>query len=147
LACEKRKSGREDAKSAHDIMNRTIRIELGADALVVPVQTPTTARIEYVLGDKGDIANVTFYLEGVSRDDITYIHFHNGKPGEDGPIIWTMPLTTWDLTYDGHQVVWAQWTLTRSDIENLRTGLVYCDIHTKQHPQGELRCQLRPPPE
>jgi hypothetical protein len=85
-------------------------------------------------------------------------HFHCGRPGENGPIVFGMN-NPGRLTFDGRRITGR---LTNADytgedcteiigrpVNNLvslafamRDGLIYANVHTDVFPQGEIRGQM-----
>ena len=65
-------------------------------------------------------------------------HIHDGAPGVNGPVVvplnkkndheWTVPVGT---------------KLTAAQIESLKAGTLYVNVHTDAHKGGEIRGQLK----
>jgi hypothetical protein len=71
----------------------------------------------------------------------TMAHFHNGAEGANGPVVvW---LTTKGKApmdpFKGHA------TLTEDQAKQFLAGDWYINLHTKDHPAGEIRGQVMPP--
>src|SRR6185437_2322190 len=73
--------------------------------------------------------------------DVTMAHFHTGAAGKNGkPALW--------LTKQGSAVsspITGQATLTDAQAKQLLAGDWYINLHTKDHPAGEVRGQVTPP--
>ncbi len=72
---------------------------------------------------------------------VTMAHFHNGPEGKNGPVV------IW-LTQKGTEATGAikgEATLTPEQATQFEAGDWYINVHTKDHPAGEIRGQVRPP--
>lgn len=73
--------------------------------------------------------------------DITMAHFHNGALGKNGPVV------IW-LSKQGNPVMGSikgEATLTSEQAQQFEAGDWYINVHTKDHPGGEIRGQVMPP--
>ena len=68
----------------------------------------------------------------------TMAHIHQGAKGKNGPVI--VPLTKNGDTYS----VPAGRKLTESQMQALKEGGLYVNVHTAKHKNGEVRAQLLP---
>lgn len=66
-------------------------------------------------------------------------HIHVGAPGINGPVI--IPLTGGD---PGTWTVPEGARLTPEQLTAYKAGNLYVNIHTAEHPGGEIRTQLKP---
>lgn len=133
----------------------------GAQEVTTPaggVATDTAGEIR--VGFNEALSEVDFRL--VVRDGmgVTQAHFHCGRPGENGPImVFLFGLVPAGVTVDGEL---ARGTRTNADftgadcvpaigrpVNNIaslffaaRDGLIYANVHTLDHPAGEIRGQL-----
>jgi hypothetical protein len=72
---------------------------------------------------------------------VTMAHFHNGAEGKNGPVvIW---LTKKDTEATGE--IKGEATLTADQAKQFEAGDWYVNLHTKDHPAGEIRGQVKPP--
>ena len=72
---------------------------------------------------------------------VTMAHFHNGAEGKNGPVV------IW-LTKKGTEATGAikgEATLTPEQAKQFEAGDWYINVHTKDHPAGEIRGQVKPP--
>jgi CHRD domain len=72
---------------------------------------------------------------------VTMAHFHNGPAGKNGPVV------IW-LTKKGSATAGAikgKTTLTAEQAKQFEAGDWYINVHTKEHPAGEIRGQVIPP--
>ena len=72
---------------------------------------------------------------------VTMAHFHNGPAGKNGPVV------IW-LTKKGQATSGAikgKATLTPAQAKQFEAGDWYINVHTKDHPAGEIRGQVKPP--
>jgi hypothetical protein len=108
---------------------------------VPPVQTSGngTANLTYDAGTRAVTWSVTY--SGLSSD-ATMAHFHGpAAEGKNGPVI------IW-LTKKGEPVsspITGQATLTPDQAEQFVAGQWYINVHTKNHPAGEIRGQVMLP--
>jgi hypothetical protein len=68
----------------------------------------------------------------------TMAHIHQAARGQNGPVI--VPLTKNGDTYsvpEGRK-------LTQAQMDALKAGNLYVNVHTNQHKGGEVRAQLQP---
>ncbi len=73
---------------------------------------------------------------------VTMAHFHHGARGKNGPVkIW--------LTEKGGgpvaNPITGKATLSPADAQQFEAGDWYINLHTKDHPDGEIRGQVVPP--
>jgi CHRD domain len=69
----------------------------------------------------------------------TAAHIHQGKPGENGPVLVTLMKTS--------EGVWAVpfgSTITEDQFRAYWDGLMYVNVHTEANKGGEIRAQLKP---
>jgi CHRD domain len=72
---------------------------------------------------------------------VTMAHFHDGAEGKNGPVaIW---LTKKDTEATG--AIKGEATLTPQQAQQFEAGDWYINLHTKDHPAGEIRGQVKPP--
>ena len=68
----------------------------------------------------------------------TMAHIHQGAKGQNGPVI--VPLTKNGDTYS----VQEGKKLTPAQIDALKAGNLYVNVHSNQYKGGEIRAQLQP---
>jgi len=120
---------------------------------VPPVQTNATGMAEIsaytVAGD-----SITYRVNAMNMKDVTAGHIHLGKPGENGPIVFTM------FKYDPPKnEVSESGTITADKLEGPMKGKsvydvalagsnssLYMNIHTVENPNGEIRGTSSIPP-
>jgi hypothetical protein len=107
---------------------------------VPPVQThgTGTARLTYDPASRVVTWRITFtHLSSA----VTMAHFHHAPAGRNGPVV------LW-LTRRGGAItspITGRATLSRTVAKELLAGDLYINLHTKDHPAGELRGQIKPP--
>lgn len=89
----------------------------------------------HVLGDKVITGSVQ-----TSNIDGTAAHIHQGKPGENGPVI--IPLVK---TAPNVWSVQPNTILSSGQFDAYRDGNLYVNVHSAAHPSGEIRAQLNRP--
>src|SRR6476646_2217993 len=89
----------------------------------------------------------------ISRDGKTMAHIHQGKTGENGPIVVTLfKATTATGSKNG---ILARGTITSDNLEGplkgkqisdlvklIEDGNAYANVHTQQNPKGEIRGEI-----
>ena len=104
---------------------------------VVPVDAQTTrttsgtGSVRAVLID--DLLFLTGVFEGMSSDAIA-AHVHAGRPGQRGPIAFQL-----SASKHASGVLGGGVSLTDEEVQALRNGGYYIQIHTEGNPGGELR--------
>lgn len=113
-------------------------VPLAGDQQVPPVQTSGsgTANLTWDPDTKVVTWNITF--SGLSSD-ATMAHFHGpAAAGKNGPVV------VW-LSKKGAGVtspITGQATLSPTVAQELTAGELYVNVHTKDHPSGEIRGQV-----
>ncbi len=105
---------------------------------VPPVMSWATGRAVLALSD-----DMTTLYWRILVDDITNItasHIHEGAPGENGPVIF--PLFDGTGDFGPNDPVSGSITLDASQLETLLAGNYYVNVHTTDHPAGEIRGQI-----
>jgi hypothetical protein len=66
-------------------------------------------------------------------------HIHEAPAGKNGP-----PIITLEKKGDSEWVVPAGAKLTDAQVESLKAGNLYVNVHSAEHKGGEIRTQLKP---
>ncbi len=110
-----------------------IKVDLSGKNEVPPVTTHATGSGSFSVMSDGMLSgSVT-----TSGIDGTMAHIHEGASGANGPV--RVPLTK-----EGNK--WVVPPGTKLDGEQqkaLKEGHLYVNVHSKEHPGGELRAQLK----
>lgn len=117
----------------------TFTATLSGASEVPPVTSQATGTVTVTI----DGNQLSYKIEVKNLDNPTMAHIHDAGPGRDGPPI--VPLWKGDKAI-GFTGVLAQGKVTvkPSDIAAIRSGKTYVNVHTRNHPSGELRGQLTP---
>ncbi len=117
------------------------KVPLSGAQEVPPVQTPAAGSADITYDPATRIVIWTITYSGVASP-VTMAHFHG--PAAQGknapPVVW--------LSKQGSPVegsVKGQATLTPEQAEQFTSGILYINVHSKDHPAGELRGQVVPP--
>ncbi len=115
-------------------------VPLAGAQQVPPVQTSGsgTAALTYDPSTREVTWSITY--SGLSSD-VTMAHFHNGAEGKNGPVV------IW-LSMHGMAApspITGKATLTEAQAAQFTAGDWYVNVHTKDHPGGEIRGQVMPP--
>jgi hypothetical protein len=108
---------------------------------VPPVQTAGTGTADLTWDPSTTGVTWSITYSGLSGP-VTMAHFHGPAPrGKNGPVI------IW-LTKRGSVVaspIKGEATLTPPQAKQFEAGNWYINVHTKDHPAGEIRGQVTPP--
>ena len=111
-----------------------MKVSLTGAEEVPPVQTSATGSGSFRVAEDGTISG-SVTTTGVQG---TMAHIHQGAKGSNGPVI--VPLTKSGDTYtvpEGRK-------LTPAQMEALKAGNLYVNVHSDRHKGGEVRAQLQP---
>jgi hypothetical protein len=111
-----------------------IKVSLSGSEEVPPVTVPGTGSGSFRVADDGAISG------SVTTKDVqgTMAHIHRGAKGANGPVI--VPLDKSGDTY----TVPAGRKLTPEQMNDLKAGNLYVNVHTNRYKGGEVRGQLQP---
>jgi predicted small secreted protein len=111
-----------------------IKVNLSGAEEVPPVTVPGTGSGSFRVADDGAISG------SVTTKDVqgTMAHIHRGAKGANGPVI--VPLDKNGDTY----TVPAGRKLTPEQMNDLKAGNLYVNVHTNRYKGGEVRGQLQP---
>jgi len=111
-----------------------ISVKLSGAEEVPPVSIPGSGSGSFRVAEDGTITG------SVTTKDVqgTMAHIHRGAKGQNGPII--VPLDKNGDTY----TVPAGRKLTKEQLEDLKKGNLYVNVHTNANKGGEVRGQLQP---
>jgi len=116
-------------------------VELTGVQQAPPVQTPGKGTADLTYDPATRVVTWSITYSGLSSP-ATMAHFHGpATPGDNAPVlIW--------LTKKGGPVsspIAGQATLTPQQAAQFTAGEWYINLHTKNHPAGEIRGQVMPP--
>jgi hypothetical protein len=111
-----------------------IKVNLSGSEEVPPISVPGSGSGSFRVSEDGTLSG------SVSTKDVqgTMGHIHRGAKGQNGPII--VPLEKKGDTY----AVPAGRKLTPQQLEDLKAGNLYVNVHTNRYKGGEVRGQLQP---
>ena len=111
-----------------------IKVNLTGTEQVPPLNVTGTGSGSFRVAEDGVITG------SVTTKDVqgTMAHIHRGAKGTNGPVI--VPLDKNGDTY----TVPAGRKLTPAQIEDLKKGNLYVNVHTNRNKGGEVRAQLQP---
>ena len=110
-----------------------ISVKLSGAEEVPPVSTPGSGSGSFRVAEDGTITG------SVTTKDVqgTMAHIHRAPKGQNGPII--VPLDKNGDTYS----VPAGRKLTKEQLEDLKKGNLYVNVHTNANKGGEVRGQIQ----
>jgi hypothetical protein len=111
-----------------------IKVSLSGGEEVPPLTVPGSGSGSFRVAEDGAISG------SVTTKDVqgTMAHIHRGAKGVNGPVI--VPLDKNGDTYS----VPAGRKLTPEQINDLKAGNLYVNVHTARNKGGEVRGQLQP---
>jgi hypothetical protein len=111
-----------------------IKVNLTGAEQVPPLNVPGSGSGSFRVAEDGTITG------SITTKDVqgTMAHIHRGAKGTNGPVI--VPLDKNGDTY----TVPAGRKLTPAQIEDLKAGRLYVNVHTARNKGGEVRAQLQP---
>ena len=146
------------AASSHGDAPRSYSAELTGDAEVPPVETDASGHATFEVSEDGTAVDYEVHVNSICN--VTQAHIHLGEEEENGPVIvWLYPEDAQEPEliegrFDG---TLAEGTFTEDDLvgplegasfeeaaETLEDEGAYVNVHTEQHPPGEVRGQIRP---
>jgi hypothetical protein len=129
---------------------------LSGEEEVPPVETLARGLATFHLSPSGD--KLHFLLIVANLEDVTMAHIHLGPRGVNGPVVaWLYPEGPPPQLIEGRfSGVLATGTITADDLVGelegaeladllgeMKAGNTYVNVHTEQHPAGEIRGQIR----
>ena len=125
--------------------------DLEGSQSVPPVDTSASGNA--VLTVNQNQTQVSYRINLNSLQRMTVAHIHLGRRGQNGPIVAPLLSVSPAISVTRAQVMG---TVSQSDltgplqgqsladlIENMNAGNTYVNVHTEQHPGGEIRGQIR----
>jgi hypothetical protein len=110
------------------------KVSLTGAEEVPPVSTNAKGSGTIKVASDGTISG-SVTTEGVEG---TMAHIHRGAKGQNGPVI--IPLTKNGNTYS----VPEGKKLTEAQMQDLKNGNLYVNVHSNAHKGGEIRAQIQP---
>lgn len=130
----------------------TFEATLSGNEEVPPVQTEAKGEAEFQFSKEGDKLAYTLTVSNIK--DVTGCSVHKGKKGENGPPVlnlFTEPRkgdVTGTLLAEGMVEPYLlvgplKGKSVRALVQLMEDGEAYVNIQTKDHPEGEVRGQIR----
>lgn len=134
-SAERAQAAMETKSSMGSVTMKSTTMLSGAQE-VPPVDTKASARNAIVVAADGTVSG---YIETAGIMG-TAAHIHTGAAGTNGGVLVTLLKTA-----DNRWSVPAGTKLTPAQLESFRAGNLYANVHTTEHPNGEIRVQLKQP--
>lgn len=118
----------------------------------------TDAQGQAIIKVSSDGASIHYKLIVANIENVFMAHIHNAPAGQNGSIVvWLYPSSPPPQLIEGRtQGVLAEGTFSADDlvgplegqtmdalIEEMKAGNTYVNVHTSQHPAGEIRGQIQ----
>jgi hypothetical protein len=123
------------AGGAGTAMAAGTKVMLSGAQEVPPVKTSASGNGTITVGANKSISGSVTTLDVVGM----MAHIHRAAPGNNGPVL--IPLKK---TSDSKWSVPANAKLTDAQYKSYKAGNLYVNVHSKAHPNGEIRGQLKP---
>ena len=118
----------------------SFQVQLSGAQEVPAVQTPGTGTADLTYDPATRVVTWSITYSGLSSP-ATMAHFHNGAEGKNGPVVvWLSTKGT-----PPSSPITGKATLTPDQAKQFAAGDWYINVHTKDHPAGEIRGQVMPP--
>lgn len=104
-----------------------------------PVETEGSGSGTFTLNAEQTELSFTVTASGLSGP-VTLAHFHRGAAGVAGPVAVDIFGSLEEA--DGNITLEGVWEVTEDDVADLLNGDIYINLHTAEHPAGEIRGQL-----
>jgi hypothetical protein len=128
---------------------------LSGDKEVPPVETQATGTAGF---SQPHLSNMTYGVQVSNIEGVTAAHIHQGKEGQNGPIIVTLfkadnetgtgavsgQLVEGTISNDMLEGPMAGKTLEGDLVRAIQNGEAYVNVHTAQNPDGAIRGQIAP---
>jgi hypothetical protein len=121
---------------------------LSGDQEVPPVTTIAKGEGQGILRDDDSTFHYDIIVTGLTPISA---HFHLGRIGQNGPIVKTLsfqPVNINGISSYQSKGIWKPSDylepLTPDLLNDLKRGNIYVNYHTTDHPNGEIRGQIRP---
>lgn len=127
-------------------------IQLSGDEEVPPVDTLATGSSDFTAPH---FDNIGYSVNVSNIDKVTAAHIHSGKSGENGPIVVTL-FKTESPSPEPLKGILTSGNISNADLEGpmagktlidlnkaMELGETYVNVHTEEHPNGEIRGQIK----
>lgn len=126
------------ASAAFSQQGETFRTRLSPVPITVAMQSAVAGSGAVTAALQGNRLTVSGTFEGL-RSSATVAHLHRGQRGIPGP-----PIADLTVTKAAKGSVSGSFDLTPAQLDDLRNGRVYVQIHSESAPEGNLRGWLLP---
>lgn len=118
----------------------SFNVPLSGDEQVPPVQTQGSGTAHLTFNPSTHVLHWSVRYSKLSSP-VTMAHFHDGAKGTNGPVvIWISKKGTTPKS-----PITGSAKLTPDQEKQFLAGDWYINVHTKDHPAGEIRGQVVPP--
>lgn len=127
-------------------------VQLSGSEEVPPVDTLATGSAEFTAPH---FDNIGYSVNVSNINKVTAAHIHSGKTGENGPIVVTL-FKTESPSPDPMNGILTSGNISNADLEGpmagktlidlnkaMELGETYVNVHTEEHPNGEIRGQIK----
>jgi hypothetical protein len=127
------------------LAQQTFTAKLSGNNEVPRVSTAAMGVAQFNLTSDGKQLRYEVDATGIWGKTTGYIH--QGKAGQNGPVIATLPMT--ELSFFGEFPGWQKGTGTLAGTSSLlnliKNGEAYVNVNTESHPNGAIRGQISSP--
>ena len=115
---------------------------------VADVNTPANGTANFQFNAAAGTFDLDLFVAGMeltntsTMPELTASHIHAAAPGVDGPVIFTLPLSSYVVEPGGLRLTLTNQTFPAANIADLLAGNTYFNLHSAANPPGEIRGQI-----
>jgi hypothetical protein len=130
----------------------SFKAKLSGEGEVPPIKTNAEGEVTFRLNKEGD--ELIYFVTLRNIKDVTAVQVHQGRKGQEGPLIVPLliepkkPLISGTLYSEGRIRAYEligplKGKPLSSLVQRIEAGDAYVNVHTIQHPGGEIRGQIQ----
>jgi hypothetical protein len=131
---------------------RSFKAELSGEEEVPPVKTNAKGKVTFKLNKEGD--ELTYVVTLKNIENVVAAHIHQGEKGKNGPPVAPLliepkkPAVSGTLYSEGkiraYELIGPlKGNELKTLIKMIEAGDAYVNVHTVNHPEGEIRGQIK----
>ena len=121
---------------------KSFKATLSGDECVPAVTTKAKGEATFELSKDGKELSYNVIVSDI--ENVTAAHIHQGKKGENGPPVALIDIKGKKGKITVNELMSSLKGKTVKDlVEQIESGNAYINVHTGQHPDGEIRGQIK----